>query len=172
MFDPEETLQAFYFLSFYCEVSLKLRRFCRAWRSAQKVRCNGATGSPVDELTWMRTRNWHISDAAEKRSLCVLCCTIFQWMQSLMPISFGLLATCLGAWFHRPGLVVVGCVWSVLLCFMTMLSWRGPDENDWRPGWIYHYFPQPEILQEWASKWCNLSVLTPWGLYMSVKNTC
>ena len=92
-------------------------------------------------------------------SICVLCCTIFQWLQSLMPIFSGIAAAILGFIFHRPGLIVVGCVWSALLLFITILTWHswGSDgENACAPESIHRYFPCPEMLQEWAEKWCNL----------------
>eukprot|EP00435_Cladocopium_sp_Y103_P025773 s361_g6.t1 len=159
---------AFYFLSFHGEVTLKLRGFRKAWALARNL-----SNSEVSaQITWTRTKSRVISDAAEQRawdhppkvwgemgSICVLCCTIFQWLQSLMPIFSGIAAAILGFIFHRPGLIVVGCVWSALLLFITILTWHswGRDtENAFAPESVHRCFPQPEILQEWAEKWCNL----------------
>ena len=76
-----------------------------------------------------------------------------------MPIFSGIAAAILGFIFHRPGLIVVGCVWSALLLFITILtwhSWGSDEENACAPESVHRYFPCPEMLQEWAEKWCNL----------------
>lgn len=146
---------AFYFLSFHGEVALKLRGFRKAWVLARNL----STSEVSAQITWTRTKSRVVSDAAEQRSICVLCCTIFQWLQSLMPIFSGIAAAILGFIFHRPGLIVVGCVWSALLLFITILtwhSWGSDEENACAPESVHRYFPCPEMLQEWAEKWCNL----------------
>ena len=76
-----------------------------------------------------------------------------------MPIFSGIAAAILGVTFHRPGLIVVGGVWSALLLFITILtwhSWESDEEIACAPGSLHRYFPRPEILQGWAEKWCNL----------------
>ena len=55
--------QAFYFLSFHGEVTLKLRAFRKAWVLARTLSSSEVSA----RITWTRTKSVVISDAAEKR---------------------------------------------------------------------------------------------------------
>ena len=149
--------QVFYFCFAFGEMWLKLQSFREAWTLAR--RSEGMAPFQRRDCTWARSTVRRISQATEKRSICVLCCTIFEWLQAVMPSWLGIGVAIAGVSFHRPALIVVGSVWTGLLLFTTVLTLpRWGQVPMVGSSWITHYFPRPEILQDWGENWCNLGI--------------
>lgn len=149
--------QVFYFCFAFGEMWLKLQSFREAWALAR--RSEGMAPFQRRDCTWARSTVRRISQATEKRSICVLCCTIFEWLQAVMPSWLGIGVAIAGVSFHRPALIVVGSVWTGLLLFTTVLTLpRWGQVPMVGSSWVTHYFPRPEILQDWGENWCNLGI--------------
>ena len=147
----------FYFCFAFGEMWLKLQSFREAWALAR--RSEGMAPFQRRDCTWARSTVRRISQATENRSICVLCCTIFEWLQAVMPSWLGIGVAIAGVSFHRPALIVVGSVWTGLLLFTTVLTLpRWGQVPMVGSSWITHYFPRPEILQDWGENWCNLGI--------------
>ncbi len=148
--------QVFYFCFAFGEMWLKLQRFRESWALAR--RSEGMAPFQRRDSTWARSTVRRISEATEKRSICVLCCTIFEWLQAVMPSWLGIGVAIAGVSFHRPGLIVVGSIWTGLLLLTTVLTLPWGEVPTVGSSWITRYFPRPEILQEWGENWCNLGL--------------
>ena len=70
----------FYFLWLFGELALKVSNFKRAWKIARGVGSRQARPMIQDTGSiWMPPSLQFQTPDAEKRSICVLCCTIFHW---------------------------------------------------------------------------------------------
>ncbi|CAL1149129.1 unnamed protein product, partial [Cladocopium goreaui] len=155
---------AFYFLWLLGEVSLKVSRFRMAWRSA-KARVHfarqGTSGLQETETIWVPPNGTQfVSLDSERRSLCVLCCTIFHWLEYLLPVCLALVTFVCGLMLDRGYLAEVGAVAAALLFFVMLgthesLDQLG-DQQRCTPPFIKHCFRHPEVLQYWGERWCRL----------------
>ncbi|CAK9080764.1 unnamed protein product [Durusdinium trenchii] len=155
----------FYFLFIFGEAWLKISRFRWAWRAAKDrvtFARSGSSGIHIEtETVWMTGDGTQfLSMEAEARSLCVLCCTIFHWLEYLLPVALALVTCVLGLVLDRYYLTEVGAVAASMLFFVMLGTHEALDhvanQQKCTPLWIRHMFRQPEILQRWGERWCRL----------------
>ena len=158
----------FYFLWLAGEVSLKIHKFRGAWIAARRGTRHSHPIILDTTSIWVPPEDLQFgSSSTEKRSLCVLCCTVFHWLEYLMPPTVGLLTFTAGIAFHRPHLAILGAGFFVTAMILAMLALQKPDSDSENPtpctrlvpSFVYRVFIYPEALQHWGEKWCRLGFL-------------
>ena len=159
----------FYFLWLAGEVSLKIFNFRGPWIAARGSYKWPSRPRLETMSVWGSRKDLQLDFSTEKRSLCVLCCTIFHWLEYLFPTFLGLLTLSTGITVGHTQLALLGGALSVASLFVAWLALKSPEleedpdsENQkvhsrqTVPAFINRSFPYPEALQQWGEKWCRL----------------
>ncbi|CAJ1397841.1 unnamed protein product [Effrenium voratum] len=157
-------LFAFYFLWLCGEVTLKVRCFRRAWRSARAVdlqRGQSVIQNTVNANIWIPTQMQFENPDAERRSICVALCTIFHWVEYLFPALVGLITCVAGFLLNKQRMAEVGVLATILTLFVMAGTHKAldqmTDDEKCVPLCVKRFFRHPQVLQRWGEKWCRLN---------------
>lgn len=174
----------FYFLWLFGEVTLKIFYFRRAWVTARTENSSRPTRPTRTAALYTGTvwgtlnLNGHRGDSStESRSICVLLCTIFHWMEYLMPMLLGLLLMIAGLVFQHDNVAICGGLFfglssTIMVFARTRRADTSEDPSEeasetseskchWGQYWgqpnaLLAWFPNAEALQQWGERWCRL----------------